>query len=156
MPRDSQDAASDAQLTLALTGEGYQASFETRGLFSKTYLTRHIRSSSLFASLPESAAAYALVCRLVRVGSAFVPLAVERVASRVTDEGLLAEVRGAARLGRDVLKAAGLRLLGTGKGVGFGARVLAAGEQADPARRPATRRPARPRRGDRGTPGDSR
>ena len=96
------------------------------------------------------------VCRLVRVGSAFVPLAVERVASRVTDEELLAEVRGAARLGRDVLKAAGLRLLGTGKGVGFGARVLAAGEQADPARRPATRRPARPRRGDRGTPGDSR
>jgi hypothetical protein len=54
------------QMTLALTGEGYQEPFETRGVFSKTYLARHIRGSRLFASPPESAAAYALVCRLVR------------------------------------------------------------------------------------------
>ncbi|MDX9868417.1 MAG: hypothetical protein RBT78_10860, partial [Kiritimatiellia bacterium] len=66
MPQTRQDANSDSQMTLALTGEGYQEPFETRGLFSKTYLARHIRSSRLFASPQEIAAAYALVCRLVR------------------------------------------------------------------------------------------
>lgn len=69
------------------------------------------------------------VCRLVRHGSAFVPLAVERIVARVTEEELLAEVRGAAQLGRDVLKAAGLRLRNARKGFGLGARMLAAAEE---------------------------
>lgn len=69
------------------------------------------------------------VCRLVRLGNAFFPLAVERIVNRVTDEELLAEVRGAALLGRDVLKAAGLRLRSTKKGFGLGARILAAAER---------------------------
>ncbi len=69
------------------------------------------------------------VCRLVRIGSVFVPLSVERVVNRVTDEDLLAEVRGTAQLGRDVLKAAGLRLRSTGKGFGLGTRILAAANE---------------------------
>jgi hypothetical protein len=66
MPRPRHDTTSDDQLTLALPGDGTQEPLETRGLFSKTYLNRQIRGSSLFASPPESAAAYALVGRLVR------------------------------------------------------------------------------------------
>ena len=66
MPRPHQDTTSDDQLTLALPEEGNRGPIEARGLFSKTYLNRQIRSSSHFASPQECAGAYALVCRLVR------------------------------------------------------------------------------------------
>ncbi|MDX9792291.1 MAG: hypothetical protein RBU24_02205 [Kiritimatiellia bacterium] len=53
-------------MTLALPGEDSRGLLETRGLFSKSYLTRHLRADSLFAPASESAGAHALVCRLVR------------------------------------------------------------------------------------------
>ncbi len=69
------------------------------------------------------------VCRLVRLGRVHVPVAVERVEGRVSDESLLAEVRAASLLARDVLKVVGLRLRSTGKGFGLGARILATADE---------------------------
>jgi len=69
MSQDYQDVTNntnDLQMTLALPGEDGGEPIETRGLFSKTYLARHLRAAPLFASASESAAAYALICRLVR------------------------------------------------------------------------------------------
>lgn len=65
------------------------------------------------------------VCRLVRVGGVHVPVAVERVEGRVTVEALLGEVKAAATVARDVLKAGGIRLRSLRKGFGLGARLLA-------------------------------
>jgi hypothetical protein len=70
------------------------------------------------------------VCRLVRVGSVHVPLAVERVEGRATVETLLEEVQVASVVARDVLKAGGLRLRSTKKGFGLGARLLAVPEES--------------------------
>lgn len=82
------------------------------------------------------------VCRLVRLGGAFVPVAVERVEGRPSEERLLREVASASLLARDVLKAAGLKLRRTRKGFGLGSRLLAAAEADDVPRRPV-RRPKR-------------
>ena len=68
------------------------------------------------------------VCRLVRVGGIHVPVAVERVARRVTVETLLGEVTAASLVARDVLGAGGMRLRSTKKGFGLGARLLAVPE----------------------------
>jgi hypothetical protein len=70
------------------------------------------------------------VCRLVRMGNAHVPLAVERVEGRATVETLLEEVKLASVVARDVLKAGGLRLRSTKKGFGLGARILAVPEES--------------------------
>ncbi len=66
MPRNCRVAANEDQMTLALPGEDCKGPVETRGLFSKSYLTRRLRADPLFASAAESADAYALVCRNVR------------------------------------------------------------------------------------------
>jgi len=70
------------------------------------------------------------VCRLVRVGSVHVPLAVERVEGRATVETLLEEIQVASVVARDVLKAGGIRLRSTKKGFGLGARLLAVPEES--------------------------
>lgn len=70
------------------------------------------------------------VCRLVRVGNAHVPLAVERVEGRATVETLLEEIKIASGVARDVLKAGGLRLRSTKKGFGLGARLLAVPDES--------------------------
>jgi hypothetical protein len=70
------------------------------------------------------------VCRLVRIGNAHVPLAVERVEGRASVETLLEEIKIASGVARDVLKAGGLRLRSTKKGFGLGARLLAVPEES--------------------------
>ena len=68
------------------------------------------------------------VCRLVKLGGQHVPVAVERVEGRVAPERLLAEVKVACDIAREVLKAGGLRLKSLRKGFGLGARLLAVPE----------------------------
>lgn len=70
------------------------------------------------------------VCRLVRVGSVHVPVAVERVEARTSAEKLLEEIRIASGVARDVLKAGGLRLRSPRKGFGLGARILAVPDES--------------------------
>jgi hypothetical protein len=70
------------------------------------------------------------VCRLVRVGSVHVPVAVERVEGRTSVEKLLEEIKVASGVARDVLKAGGIRLRSTKKGFGLGARILAVPEES--------------------------
>jgi len=71
------------------------------------------------------------VCRLVRLGDAHVPVAVERVEGRVTVETLFAEMKTAAFVARDVLAAGGIRLRNAKKGFGLGARLLAVPDDAE-------------------------
>jgi len=73
MPRRRQTITSDDQLNLALTGQDIQGPIETHGLLSGAYLARHIRGSVQFASMAETAAAYDLVCRLVRQNAGAFP-----------------------------------------------------------------------------------
>ncbi len=66
MSKNLQYAINDDQMTLALAEHGGQGPTETRGLFSKSYLTRHLRADPLFGAAAASAAAHALTRRLVR------------------------------------------------------------------------------------------
>ena len=50
MPRRSRRTGSVDQLGLSLRGEGFEGPFEARGVFSTTYLARHLRSAQEFAS----------------------------------------------------------------------------------------------------------
>ncbi len=69
------------------------------------------------------------LCRLVRLGGRYVPVAVERVEERVPPERLLAEMKVACRIAREVLKAGGFRLKSLRKGFGLGARLLSVPEE---------------------------
>src|SRR5438094_2842948 len=50
MPRRSRRTGSVDQRGLSLQGEGFEGPFEARGVFSTTYLARHLRSAQEFAS----------------------------------------------------------------------------------------------------------
>jgi hypothetical protein len=66
MSRKRKRQGEDNQPELALTGEGFQGTTETRGLFSGTYLERHLPQSREFVSERDAQAVYELTNELVR------------------------------------------------------------------------------------------
>ena len=62
MPRCSPQGCNEDQLGLALTGEGFAAPAETKGLLSLAYLLRHLKKSDSFASQSDVETAYEQVC----------------------------------------------------------------------------------------------
>ncbi len=64
MSRPSRLYVNEAQLGLALTGEGFTGPAETNGLLSLAYLLRHLKPSDAFASTSDVKAAYDRFCSL--------------------------------------------------------------------------------------------